>query len=325
MSRGRQSTLLVIIMIFCSAGCGGGGGGSDNGNGEIILAAANDFVYQLQNADPVAIGNTAFDLVVMDYSADGDEATRYTAGQIAALKNSPGGPKIVLAYMSIGEAEDYRWYWQENWDGDGDGSPDDGAPSWLGASNPDWIGNYKVRYWDPAWQAIVFGSANSYLDKIIDAGFDGVYMDIIDAFEYWGPGGESGLNRAGAEREMVDFVMAIASYARETRGKTGFLVFPQNGEQLSSHADYVAVVSGIGKEDAWYMDNAPQPAEYVNAVIANLDVFKNAGKLVLCTDYPTVQSLIDDFYAKAIARGYVPYAAGRELDSMRINPGHEPD
>ena len=35
------------------------------------------------------------------------------------------------------------------------------------------------------WQDIVFGNDESYLKKILDAGFDGVYLDIIDAFEYF--------------------------------------------------------------------------------------------------------------------------------------------
>jgi len=32
---------------------------------------------------------------------------------------------------------------------------------------------------------IIYGNNNSYLKKILDAGFDGVYLDIIDAFEYF--------------------------------------------------------------------------------------------------------------------------------------------
>ena len=51
--------------------------------------------------------------------------------------------------------------------------------------SPDWEGNYKVRYWEEDWQAIIYGDADSYLQKILDAGFDGVYLDIIDAFEYF--------------------------------------------------------------------------------------------------------------------------------------------
>ncbi|MEE8372615.1 MAG: endo alpha-1,4 polygalactosaminidase [Dehalococcoidia bacterium] len=82
-----------------------------------------------------------------------------------------------IAYMSIGEAEDYRYYWQEEW-----GSS---SPSWLAEENPDWTGNYKVRYWDPVWQRIIYREDDSYLRKILDAGFDGVYLDIIDAFEYF--------------------------------------------------------------------------------------------------------------------------------------------
>jgi cysteinyl-tRNA synthetase len=51
--------------------------------------------------------------------------------------------------------------------------------------NRQWKGNYKGDYWDPDWQAIILGGENAYLDKILAAGFDGVYLDIIDAFEYF--------------------------------------------------------------------------------------------------------------------------------------------
>ncbi len=285
------------------------------------LATVDDFAYQLQEVDLTVLGDSAFDLVVMDYSSDGSEEGRWSAGQVASLKHSPGGDKTLLSYMSIGEAEDYRWYWRDEWDADRDGSPDPGAPPWLGPGNPEWPGNYKVRYWDPAWQEIL----KSYLDRIIEAGFDGVYLDIIDAYEYWGPGGESGLERATAEEEMVELVRSIARYCRVERGRAGFLVFPQNGEGLASHPDYVDVVSGIGKEDLWYMDDAPQPADYTERALAYLDVFLRAGRKVLVTDYVTAPALIDDLYARAEARGYVPYATVRDLDFLTVNPGHEPD
>ncbi|NPA44475.1 MAG: hypothetical protein GXO49_02970, partial [Chlorobi bacterium] len=80
-------------------------------------------------------------------------------------------------YMSIGEAENYRYYWQEEWNTN--------KPEWLDKENPDWEGNYKVWYWNKDWQNIIYGNDNSYLKKILDAGFDGVYLDIIDAFEYY--------------------------------------------------------------------------------------------------------------------------------------------
>jgi len=79
--------------------------------------------------------------------------------------------------MSIGEAEDYRYYWDSTWR--------TGNPIWLDKENSDWSGNYKVRYWEYGWQNIIFGNDDSYLKKILDAAFDGVYLDIIDGFEYF--------------------------------------------------------------------------------------------------------------------------------------------
>ncbi len=279
----------------------------------------NDFVYQLQDLSIEALGQTRFDLVIMDYSADGSDEARFTPERIAWLKESPGGPKLVVAYMSIGEAEDYRWYWDGSWDGNHDGVPDPGAPAWLGRSNPEWAGNYKVRYWDPEWHEIIYSGPDSYLRKLVDAGFDGVYLDVIDAYEYWGPGGESRENRASAEQEMVDFVLAIASYARTTLQKPSFGIFPQNGEELLRHSDYLHAVTGIGLEDTWYDGNPPQPPSHTAAVVAALDAFRRAGKLVLVTDYVTIRPLIDDFYAKALSRGFVPYATVRDLDVLTVN------
>ncbi len=289
--------------------------------GVVEWQGVNDFVYQLQDVNLEAMGNTRFDLCIIDYSLDGSEEQRLTREQVAALKSSPGGPKLVLAYVSIGEAEDYRWYWQENWDADHNGEPDPGAPGWLGPANPDWPGNYRVHYWDIGWQAIVF----TYLDKVIEVGFDGVYLDIVDAYEYWGPGGESGLNRATAEQEMVDFVKAIATHSRSRPGMTSFGIFPQNAEGLGNHQDYVGIVTGIGREDVWYNGDDPQSPEETAAAIAGLDQFRKEGKLVLVTDYVRKPENIDDFYAKAKAKGYVPYATVRDLDSLTINHGHEPD
>jgi cysteinyl-tRNA synthetase len=277
----------------------------------------NDFVYQLQRIDPVAIGETKFDLVIMDYSRDGSDAEKFNPMEIDALKESPGGPKTVLSYMSIGEAEDYRWYWQQSWDRNRDGRPDAGAPAWLGRSNPDWPGNYKVRYWDPAWQQIVY----DYVDEVLAAGYDGVYLDIVDAYEYW----ESREPGVPVEDEMVDLVKSVATYARVTRNQPNFQVFVQNAEELSRHPDYVGAVSGIGKEDLFYNGNRRQPADEVRWSVQQLDRFKEAGKPVLVTDYVTRRARIDAFYQKARSHGYVPYATRRALDTLTINRGHEPD
>ncbi|MDY7076665.1 MAG: MJ1477/TM1410 family putative glycoside hydrolase [Chloroflexota bacterium] len=274
------------------------------------LSAVSDFLYQLQNLDLNAIGDTGYDLVVMDYSAEGDEETAFTAAQIAALKHSPGGEKIVLAYMSIGEAEDYRFYWQSGW------MP--GDPAWLDGENPDWPGNHKVRYWDPGWQTIVF----SYTDRLLGAGFDGAYLDIIDAYEYYADQG-----RTTAAQEMTDFVAAIRAHARDR--DLDFYIFPQNAPELADEIPaYLNNVDGISQEDIYYGyegDDVMTPQAVTAELEGYLDLFKSEGKLVLTVDYATTPAHVDDAYTKSQAKGYVPFVTVRDLDQLIVNPGHEPD
>lgn len=123
-----------------------------------------------------AVTATNYDVVIMDLFSNENEP--YTAVEVDQLRQKAnGGSRMVVCYMSIGEAEDYRYYWQSSWSNN--------PPSWLSEENPDWEGNYKVKYWNADWQSIIYGNQNAYLDKILAAGFDGVYLDIIDAFEYY--------------------------------------------------------------------------------------------------------------------------------------------
>ncbi len=147
------------------------------------LPEAENFLYLINPDDNFsdkdaflnAVAATDYDIIIMDAFFNGNE---YTHNEIAGLKTkNNGGSRLVIAYMSIGEAEDYRYYWEPEWNN----SP----PDWLGAENPNWPGNYKVWYWEKEWQDIIVDRRDSYLQKIMDAGFDGVYLDIIDAFEYF--------------------------------------------------------------------------------------------------------------------------------------------
>ncbi|MHC1575716.1 MAG: endo alpha-1,4 polygalactosaminidase [Methanosarcinaceae archaeon] len=122
-----------------------------------------------------AIRNTDYDVVIIDIFYDN---IPLTAEEVSTLRTrSSGGSRLVIAYMSIGEAEDYRYYWQDEWKTH--------PPSWLMEENPQWQGNYKVRYWEEEWQDIIYGNDGSYIRIVLDTGFDGIYLDIIDAFEYF--------------------------------------------------------------------------------------------------------------------------------------------
>jgi cysteinyl-tRNA synthetase len=294
---------------------------SQSGDSPLTLSNVSSWVYQLQDIDLTAIRNTTFDLVIIDYSNDGTEQGEFTPAQINALKHSPAGDKIVLSYMSIGEAEDYRFYWNDSW------TP--GNPAWLDQENPDWEGNYKVRYWQSEWQNIIL----QYTDRLLDADFDGAYLDIIDAYEYYDERG-----RASAAQDMVDFVATIAAHVR-TRNPD-FLIIPQNAPELASEVpDYLNHVNGIAQEDTYYgydSDGILTPDQATEEMEAYLNVFKNNEKIVLTVDYPfgqsediphfdaPTQAKIDDAYGRSSANGYIPYCTVRNLNFLTINPGHEP-
>lgn len=146
------------------------------GQAKNFLYLINPDAFSSKQAFLSAVTATNYDLLIMDlFFSDG---TSFTAAEIDQLKNKAnGGKRLVISYMSIGEAEDYRYYWQSSWRNH--------PPSWLDKENPSWAGNFKVKYWETEWQNIIYGNDNAYLKKIIDAGFDGAYLDIIDAFEYY--------------------------------------------------------------------------------------------------------------------------------------------
>ena len=155
---------------------------NENSNDINSLSDAKNFLYIInpssypnKNDFLNALKNTNFDLIIIDLFFYEQMLTKEDIDSLKTKQN--GGKRLIICYMSIGEAEDYRYYWEDEWYYN--------PPSFLDKENPDWPGNYKVKYWDPSWQAIIYGNDNSYLKKIIDSNFDGVYLDIIDAFEYF--------------------------------------------------------------------------------------------------------------------------------------------
>lgn len=148
------------------------------------LSEAENFLY-LINPDRFSsreaylqgLAATPYDLLLIDLFFD-DPTAPLTPWEVAQLQQKPDGTRrLVIAYMSIGEAETYRYYWRSEWENN--------PPYWMEAENTNWSDNYKVRYWEQEWKDILIGNKDSYLRKITDAGFDGVYLDLIDAYEYF--------------------------------------------------------------------------------------------------------------------------------------------
>ncbi len=278
-------------------------------NSQTNLMNTEPWAYWLQDINIQTIVNdSSFEIIVFDYSADGVDSQKWTPAQIDSVKNSG---KMAISYISIGEAEDYRYYWQSSWSS----SP----PSWLGGENPDWPGNYKVRFWDPYWQAIVF----DYLDTILLQGFDGIYMDLIDAYYYWSV---ENPEQIYADSLMCQFVVNIRSYCDSVRGDNSFVVIPQNGSDVMDQINvspalktsYFNAINGIGVEDVFFSgpldENNPHNPDMYR--IGILQQYLQQNKQVYAIDYLTDPAKISQFLADCATYNYVPYVCTRALDNL---------
>jgi cysteinyl-tRNA synthetase len=268
------------------------------------LNEVKSWAFQLQNVDPAEIKLSPYDVVVIDYGFDRRNATAFPREVVDLMRvKADGSKRVILAYLSIGEAENYRYYWQESWLKN--------RPEWLEPENPDWPGNYLVQYWHPEWQAILFGNPNAYVDRILAAGFDGVYLDGADKFEQWKR------RRSSAAGEMIDLIGAIASYARAQR--QDFLIVPQNGDGLLGDPKFVAMIDGFAREDLLYSENEQDQRNSSRSIadsVRRLRPVVAAGKPVLVVEYTADPELGASLLREIRELGYIGYIAGRELKTL---------
>ena len=138
-----------------------------------------------------------------------------TKEEVEKLKRKPqGGRRLVIAYLSIGTTELYRWFADPAMiDGTGNfmhGTVENGTfiparerfwdmgiPNWM--LWPAYAGQYADEmtplWWHPEWRDIIvrggspykstrfnhapFEDGRSSIDRIVDMGFDGVYLDNV--------------------------------------------------------------------------------------------------------------------------------------------------
>ncbi len=57
-------------------------------------------------------------------------------------------------------------------------------PNWLKKAYDGYEDEIWVEFWNEDWQNIIYGKNDSYTRKIIDARFDGVYLDNVEAYYF---------------------------------------------------------------------------------------------------------------------------------------------
>ena len=291
------------------------------------------------------IAASGHEMVVLDFIPSEENNTDYPMAEVVERLHDAPVPKLVLAYIDVGQAEDYRTYWEQGW------RP--GDPEWIAGEDPDgWEGNFPVAYWYDEWRSIWLDDGG-YIELIAAAGFDGVYLDWLEA--YSDPAVLDIAERDGVDpiEEMVWWVGDIA-----TRGRSlvpGFLVVAQNAAELVAIDDYADVIDALAQEQVWFdggADNDP-PGDCplptteadvdTDAYIASLseacrvqyydfpdstlhisseeyleqlDIVQGQGLPVFTVDYALDPENVAWVFREARSRGFVPFVGSRALDGF---------
>jgi cysteinyl-tRNA synthetase len=327
----------------------------DNGtSGPLPLAQVQFWGYQIQSLDVESaidvLAASRYDMLVLEPTrTDVDAADFDTKAMVDRLKATRAHDgvhrKLVIAYLDIGEAEDWRWYW--TWSKEAEEAqipkdvdlPDD-WPDYIVARDPDgWVGNYPVAYWESEWKDIIIYGQNqettaehdftSAVDELILDGFDGIYLDWVEGFENEHVIAAAQAEGLDAAEEMIRFIGELRDYARGR--DPDFLVIQQNAAALiDGRPELLNEIDAIAQEGIWFDGGATDDwdeltdywetdAELTSEYIGFLDRYLAGGIPVFACEY-ALEDNAAEAYTRAADRGYVGYVTRRSLSRLTDTP-----
>ncbi|MGW3118184.1 endo alpha-1,4 polygalactosaminidase [Streptomyces sp. NPDC001107] len=252
-----------------------------------------------KNGDLDELARGPYQLAVIDLARDAG-GSYFTADEISRLKQSG---KRVLAYFEIGSLEwfrpDFPSFTKRN--------PDLMIREWS-----DWPGEYFVKYWDQRWwqEAI-----KPRVDRAIAAGFDGVFLDTVVAYDEINPAWVPGESREDLAVKMVDLIRRISRYGKAA--KPGFWVFPLNAPELQHYPGYRSAIDGIGVEGLFFQaTDVPCTEDFCAPKLQATRALRRAGKIVFAVDYAKRPENIATACRNYRKEHFVGYVTVRDLDAV---------
>ncbi len=257
-----------------------------------------------------------------------------TREEVLSLKHKPDGSRRqVIAYLSVGSAETYRWYVDPAWLGVDPSTGDSGfstgsssgpyippnptSPQWLAHGYGGRYGDESVvEWWHPEWRDIIINgwhNQKSSIDRIIDAGFDGVYLDNVGVYsrgrwDVWAAyyAANGGVPWAFA----VNFVSNGGRTVLTAHVADGKLVFKPTDP---TRAGYLF--------DGWYTDNGTFKTkwDFENDTVSG-DITLYAKWTIVINSVTTGNAQVDVNFAieSANGKGYSVYMSATEKGSYGL-------
>jgi hypothetical protein len=168
------------------------------------------------------------------------------------------------------------------------------------------------------------------LDEVIQDGFDGVYLDWVEAWEMTAVQNRAQNEGKNTVQEMLNLINEIRNYGKQYN--PDFIVIQQNSSELINEVGANALkkaVDAIAQEGVWWdgiggNDDWSDPEGYdyasccTNYYLARLRKYKSAGFPVFVIDYAVKKA--DEVYQKAAAEGFIAYATRRSLSKLTTTP-----
>ena len=302
------------------------------------LKSATSWMYQIQDLRPPgaieALAASDYPLLVIEptYTMP-DERDFDIEAALQRLHTRPDGERrLVLAYINIGQAEEYRDYWQADWRAPT--STAKGNPDFIISLDPDgWSENYPVAYWDSRWQALWLGE-DGQVAELARVGFDGVYLDWVGGYEEDPVVQEAQRTGVDAPREMVDFIARIRAAGRAI--DSDFLIVAQNAPYLIDEVpEYGRVIDALAVESTWFGGvsgrgwNRPGAGDISNTyteeystagLLTQYRKYQELGLPVLSVDYCRNMENARQVYRDARAAGLVPLVTRIPLSQLTETP-----
>jgi cysteinyl-tRNA synthetase len=301
------------------------------------LAAVRTFMYQLQNLeDPRALDALAqspYDMLVVEPTATTSDNAGFDMKAMVNRLHAGRPGRIVLGYLDAAQAETFRTYWEKTWIAPTRTAH--GSPAFLISPDPDgWSGDFPVAYWDRNWQDIIAAGPDSQVKRLMRAGFDGLYLDWIDAWDFDPVVAEAKKQHVDPARAMVDFLSLIRTTARALNPDA--LVVQQNAYTLlDADPRLLNAIDALGVEDTWFsgkadakwgskgagdVANKEKDADSTAARLKQYEKFLAAGKPVFTIDYCVNPANAAVVYSQATTHHLVPLVTEVSLDRMTATP-----
>ena len=251
----------------------------------------NKLYYKLQNYQDSDFKDVKDSTIVVDLY---ESIKPYKLQSIKKLNTWNKNNNLTLAYMSIGEAEDYREYYPEL------------NKKLILEVNEQWPGNFTVKYWEPEWQAIII----NYVDQIIDQGFNGTYLDIVDCFHRFD-------DKKLYAKRMAEFIIKIKAHSNKKDKK--FEIIIQNGLDIINFLseedknNFLSSISGASLEAHLNEEKKFKADRYYEKLFP---IYSNLNKKMYAIEYLSSEDEQAQFFEYAKKWKLIPLVTDPKLRGL---------